>query len=176
MYNPSLTHPILGRELLAEWMSMDVQADNKREISPSPSMGEAGRGSHMPNEPFLAWSKFQPPPGLWERLKPLARQMRQEPTPAENRLWQRIRKRQVEGVKFRRQVPFERFLVDFCCFECRLVLEVDGPIHQYNIAEDTIRQEFLEFLGFRVLRFTNQRVFLVLDEVLAEIALAVRQP
>ncbi len=128
----------------------------------------------MPDEPFIAWTKFQPPPELWERLKPVARQMRREPTPAENRLWQRIRKRQVEGAKFRRQVPFERFLVDFCCFEVRLVIEVDGPIHQYSVEADAIRQEFLEFLGFRVLRFTNQQVFLGIDGVVGLIGEAVR--
>jgi len=93
-------------------------------------MGEAGRGSIVPNETPIAWTKFQPQPDLWQRLKPVARQMRREPTPVENRLWQRVRKRQVERAKFRRQVPFERFLVDFCSFEVRLVVEVDGPIHQ----------------------------------------------
>ena len=130
----------------------------------------------MPNEPFIAWPQFQPPPELWERLKPVARQMRQNPTPAESRLWQRIRKRQICGVKFRRQVPFERFLVDFCCFSARLIVEVDGPIHRYTVAEDAIRQEFLEFLGFRVLRFTNQQVFTTLDRVVAEIRTAVCPP
>lgn len=124
----------------------------------------------MPDESFIPWTQFQPPPQLWDRLKPLARQMRQNPTPAENRLWQRIRKQQIYGAKFRRQVPCERFLVDFCCFSARLVVEVDGPIHQYTVAEDMIRQDFLEFLGFRVLRFTNQQIFLTLDSVVAEIA------
>jgi len=100
--------------------------------------------------------------------------MRREPTPAEDRLWQRIRKRQVEGAKFRRQVPFERFLVDFCCFEVRLVVEVDGPIHQYSVEADAIRQEFLEFLGFRVLRFTNQQVFLEIEAVTERIGETVR--
>ena len=128
----------------------------------------------MPDEPFISWTKFQPPPALWQRLKPLARQMRRQPTPAENRLWQRIRKQQVEGAKFRRQVPFERFLVDFCSFEVRLVVEVDGPIHQYSVEADAIRQEFLEFLGFRVLRFTNQQVFLGIDGVVERIGEAVR--
>ena len=128
----------------------------------------------MSDEPFIAWTKFQPPPELWARLKPVARQMRREPTPAEDRLWQRIRKHQVEGAKFRRQVPFERFLVDFCCFEVRLVVEVDGPIHQYSVEADAIRQEFIEFLGFRVLRFTNQQVFLGIDRVIGQIGEAVR--
>jgi len=144
-------------------------------ISPSPRMGEVGRGCKLPDEPTIAWTKFQPPPDLWERLKPVARQMRREPTPAENRLWQRIRKRQVEEAKFRRQVPFERFLVDFCCFEVRLVVEVDGPIHQYSVEADAIRQEFIEFLGFQVLRFTNQQVFISTEEVVGEIGETVRR-
>jgi len=127
----------------------------------------------MPDESFIPWTQFQPPPHLWERLKPLARQMRQDPTPAENRLWQRIRKQQICGAKFRRQVPLDRFLVDFCCFSARLVVEVDGPIHQYTVAEDAIRRDFLAFLGFRVLRFTNQQVFMALETVVAEIREAI---
>ena len=116
---------------------------------------------------------FQPPPHLWERLKPLARQMRREPTPAEARLWQRLRRRQVRGVKFRRQVVLGRFIVDFCSFEVRLVVEVDGPIHEYTGEQDALRQEFLEVLGFRVLRFTNREVFDELDAVVAQIGKAV---
>jgi very-short-patch-repair endonuclease len=100
-------------------------------------------------------SKWQPPPQLWQKLKPLARQMRREPTAAENKLWQRIQKGQVHNVKFRRQYAIDRFIVDFCALPIRLIIEVDGPIHQYSQAEDAIRQSFLETLGFEVIRFQN---------------------
>jgi very-short-patch-repair endonuclease len=89
---------------------------------------------------------WQPSPDLWQKLKPLARQMRKEPTPAEARLWQQIRKRQIYGVKFRRQFAIERFITDFCSPEARLIIEVDGPIHQYTQEEDQVRQSLLELL------------------------------
>ncbi len=125
--------------------------------------------------PSLHRKDFQPPPHLWERLKPLARQMRREPTPAEAKLWGRLRRRQIGGVKFRRQVALGRFIVDFCSFEVRLVVEVDGPIHEYSGEQDALRQEFLEALGFRVLRFTNQAVLNELDAVVEQIAEAVEE-
>lgn len=109
-------------------------------------------------------------PALWEKLKPLARQMRREPTPAENALWQRLRRQAVAGAKFRRQQPIDRFIVDFYCAETLLVIEVDGPIHQYTVEEDAIRQKFLESLGLEVLRFLNIEVFESVDVVLAQIA------
>lgn len=120
----------------------------------------------MTNHP---WQTIQPSPQLWRRLKPLARQMRAEPTPAEHRLWQRLRKRQVQGVKFRRQVAIERFIVDFCCFDMRLIIEVDGLIHQYSQDQDAIRQEYLESVGFCVVRFTNEEVFVNIERVIERI-------
>jgi very-short-patch-repair endonuclease len=115
------------------------------------------------------------PPHLWEKLKPLARQMRKSPTPAENQLWQHLRGKQLLGYKFRRQHAIERFIVDFYCHKARLIVEIDGPIHQYTPEEDAIRQEFLESLGFRVLRFTNEQVMTNIDGVLEKIAEALRQ-
>jgi very-short-patch-repair endonuclease len=102
---------------------------------------------------------WQTAPDLWQKLKPLARQMRKVPTGAEAKLWQFIRKRQVRGVQFRRQHAIERFITDFCCLEIRLIIELDGPIHQYTQEEDQIRQAYLESLGYEVLRFPNLEVF-----------------
>ncbi len=94
--------------------------------------------------------------------------MRAAPTVAENHLWHFIRK-QALGVKFRRQHVFDRFIVDFYCHEVRLVIEVDGVIHEYTQEEDAIRQEFLESLGLRVLRFTNGEVLQYTQAVLERI-------
>jgi len=110
------------------------------------------------------WFGNLPPNKLWKKLKPLAREMRKEPTEAENRLWQALRKNRL-GVKFRRQHPIERFIVDFYCAAEGLVIEVDGEIHQYTFEEDIIRQEYLESLGLRVLRFENDYVMSNLDGV-----------
>jgi len=87
-------------------------------------------------------------PEWWEKLKPLARQKRHEPTPAEDALWQLLRGRRTAGFKFRRQHAIERFVVDFYCHEAHLIVEVDGEIHEYTREEDMLRQSFLEALNF----------------------------
>jgi very-short-patch-repair endonuclease len=112
---------------------------------------------------------FHAPLPLWEKLKPLAREKRHDPTPAEKHLWARLRNRQIGNAKFRRQYAIERFIVDFYCFEARLIIEVDGPIHDYTAAEDAIRQAYLEAMQLRVLRFTNDQVLFAIDAVLMQI-------
>ncbi|WP_318781264.1 endonuclease domain-containing protein, partial [Amazonocrinis nigriterrae] len=127
---------------------------------------QAGRGLGG-GVPSHVW---QTPPQLWEKLKPLARQMRCEPTPAEKLLWEKLRHKQVLGFKFRRQQTIDRFIVDFYCHEARLVVEVDGEIHNYTQAEDAIRQEFLQSLGLEVVRFRNEDVLERMEGVLEVIA------
>lgn len=114
--------------------------------------------------------RWKTTPPWWERLKPLARAKRQMPTPAEKRLWQRIRQRQLHGIKFRRQQAIGQFIVDFYAPEIGLVIEVDGPAHEATAEQDTIRQAFLESVGLRVLRFTNDEVLGDIEEVLKRIA------
>ena len=116
-----------------------------------------------------ARNEGRPSPELWQKLKPLARQMRKAPTGAEAMLWPHIRKEQMRGVKFRRQYAIDRFITDFCSLEIHLIIELDGPIHQYTQAEDQVRQAFLESLGFEVLRFPNMEVFNNLRAVLDRI-------
>ncbi len=119
---------------------------------------------------------WKTPPELWEKLKPLARQMRHDSTPAEDQLWQALRNRQLDGYKFRRQHSIDRFIADFYCHDARLIVEVDGPIHQYTPDEDALRQEFLESRGLRVLRFRNAEVINNLDNILAQIGAALGSP
>jgi primosomal protein N' len=116
------------------------------------------------------------PPELWWKLKPLARQMRHEPTHAEDYLWQHIRNRQLADVKFRRQHGIERFIVDFFAPDFNLVIEVDGEIHQYTPEEDAVRQAFLESQGLHVLRFSNEQVLGDVEGVLEQIRLALQDP
>jgi very-short-patch-repair endonuclease len=115
------------------------------------------------------------PPALWEKLKPLARQMRHDPTPAENALWQRVRNRRIAGAKFLRQHAIERFVVDLYCADACLVVEVDGPVHDYTPDEDAVRQKYLESLGLRVLRFSNEQVSDEIEDVVKKIREAVRR-
>jgi uroporphyrinogen-III synthase len=90
----------------------------------------------------------------------LARHLRQEKTPAEKALWDLLRNRQFENLKFRRQHPLKDYIVDFYCYELRLVIELNGAYHnekeqKYN---DEQRDFHLSFLGYKVLRYKNNTV------------------
>jgi very-short-patch-repair endonuclease len=147
--------------------------EGKGSDSPPPTSGE-GLGEGVDSSIPGKGAKWQTLPELWRKLKPLARQMRREPTPAEDKLWQQLRGKKLLGLKFRRQHAIDRFIVDFYCREARLIIEVDGPIHDYTQEEDKIRQEFLESQGYRVLRFSNEQVLTEIEGVLETIALALR--
>jgi very-short-patch-repair endonuclease len=119
-------------------------------------------------------SLWKTPPRLWQKLKPRARIMRHEPTPAEALLWSRLRNSQVAGLRFRRQHTIGEAIADFYCSEAMLVVEVDGPIHRQRQGPDRVRQEWLESQRYQVLRFTNDRVLAETDAVVAEIGAVVR--
>ena len=80
-------------------------------------------------------------------LKERARQLRRDQTGAEKWLWARLRSRQVNGFKFRRQFVIGPFITDFCCFEHRLVVELDGGQHAGKTATDETRSAFLHSRG-----------------------------
>ncbi|HEY0603550.1 MAG TPA: endonuclease domain-containing protein [Herpetosiphonaceae bacterium] len=98
-----------------------------------------------------------------------ASQFRQAQTQAEDVLWERLRNRQIGNFKFRRQHTINGFIVDFCCLERDLVIEIDGPIHQQQIAYDVERSEVLQRLGYRVVRYTNEQVIQNIEIVLESI-------
>lgn len=101
-----------------------------------------------------------------------ARGQRREPTRAEATFWQAVRGRRFAGLKFKRQMAIGPFIADFCCFELRLIVELDGEPHESDEARvrDTRRDAFLRHEGYRVLRFSNERVLGNLEFVLREIA------
>jgi very-short-patch-repair endonuclease len=88
----------------------------------------------------------------------LQRSLRNAMTDAELRLWQCLRRRQMDGFKFRRQHPFDDYILDFVCVEAMLVIEVDGGQHGDHAARDMMRTAVLEKAGFTVLRFWNNDV------------------
>ena len=98
-----------------------------------------------------------------------ARRLRRDQTTAEQKLWSRLRDRQLERYKFRRRVPLGRFIVDFSCYDARLVIELDGGQHAEQSEADAARTQWLEGRGFRVLRFWNNEVEENLDGVLMRI-------
>lgn len=98
-----------------------------------------------------------------------AKRMRRSATDAEAKLWRALRAGRLAGWKFRRQQPIGRYIVDFVCFEQRLVVEVDGGQHLDAQLSDASRTVWLESQGFRVLRFWNDDVLLRNNLVLEEI-------
>lgn len=90
----------------------------------------------------------------------IARVLRKQQTEAEELLWQLLRNRKVFNLKFRRQHPFENFVLDFYCHEVKLVIEADGNIHhEKDVMEyDNARTARLNEVGIAVLRFSNEEI------------------
>lgn len=98
-----------------------------------------------------------------------AHELRMQQTSMEGVLWQQLRNRNVNGLKFRRQHPIGGYIVDFVCLKDKLIIEVDGDSHAEQEAYDAVRTQYLEGRGFRVVRFTNDEVRYSLDAVIEKI-------
>ena len=110
------------------------------------------------------------------RQKTSARKLRRQQTDVETKLWMRLRDRQLCGAKFRRQHPIGPYIVDFCCVESSLVVELDGGQHAEQAAADLARTNFLESRGHRVLRFWNNDVLTNLAGVVERIIEVLKSP
>ena len=103
-------------------------------------------------------------------VRDAAKQLRQRQTDAEAVLWNALRNSRLHGLKFRRQYPVGKFVLDFFCRSCNLVIEVDGGIHDELQERDEERTRVLESYGYNVLRITNDEVLNDLENVLNRIA------
>ena len=99
-----------------------------------------------------------------------ARRLRSKETPAELKLWECLKGKQISGLRFRRQHPIETFIVDFYCHKAKLVIEIDGKIHLRNRESDKNRTTEIEKHGLKVIRFTNNDIMENSDMVLNEIS------
>ena len=113
------------------------------------------------------------PQGMTPRILKLAKAMRRKPTDAESALWRHLRAGRLLGFKFKRQETLGTFIVDFVCFDFRLIVEVDGS--QHSNERDAGRTWWLEQQGFRVLRFWNDEVLTREKDVLEAILSALRK-
>ena len=95
-------------------------------------------------------------------------ELRKEPTPAESKLWSRIRNDQL-GVTFRRQHAIGKYIPDFVCVQKKLIIELDGSQHLEQQEYDNERTEYLESLGYKVIRFWNNDVTNNIDGVILAI-------
>ncbi|MBX3083651.1 MAG: DUF559 domain-containing protein [Anaerolineae bacterium] len=131
-------------------------------LTPSPSPAGEGNLDQAEVEPKILVSKV---------MISIGRELRQRLTDAESLLWEHVRDRKLGNMKFRRQhpIPETNYVVDFYCHDSRLIIELDGAIHDHQQAADATRQQELESLGYHVLRFTNDQVFANLETVLTTI-------
>ena len=114
---------------------------------------------------------------LIEAAKVICRELRKNPTEAENIVWKAVRNRQLNGKKFNRQHPIFHditgretfFVADFCCYEKKLIVELDGIIHNFKLKKNEERTKILNNLGLKVIRFKNDEVFNSLYDVLERI-------
>jgi very-short-patch-repair endonuclease len=102
-------------------------------------------------------------------LTATAKDLRKKSTEAERLLWHRLRAKQLEGLKFRRQEQIGRFIVDFVCYEKSLIIEAYGGQHAVEAEKDAERTDWLNSQGFHVLRFWNHEILTNIDGVLAVI-------
>ena len=104
-------------------------------------------------------------------LKRFRKQLRNNATKAETKLWSALRKSQLDNRKFRRQSSIENYIVDFYCPSEKLVIEIDGEVHNnaVNNEYDYKRGKHLKELGFKIIRFSNEEVFNNLDLILEAI-------
>ncbi|KKC25885.1 endonuclease domain-containing protein [Sphingomonas sp. SRS2] len=114
-------------------------------------------------------------PVFRSRPTKLARQLRNHATDVERKLWYHLRASQLNGFKFRRQIPIAGYVADFLCSSVRLVIELDGGQHDLQAGEDEVRTRRIEAEGYRVIRFWNNDVNDSLDAVLARIAEALAE-
>jgi very-short-patch-repair endonuclease len=109
------------------------------------------------------------------RIRGHAKQLRRGTTDAETAMWHLLRDRRLSKVKFRRQVPFQNYILDFVCFERRLVIEIDGSQHA-DSKRDERRDAVLAIEGFQVIRYWNndvlQRRSAVLEDLFAKLQLS----
>lgn len=104
-----------------------------------------------------------------------ARRLRQDQTLAERTLWKLVRNRRLGGFRFLRQHPIDRYIADFVCEAGKLIVELDGPVHDGREAFDARRTEVLERFGYVVIRFRNEHVLIdpggTADAILAALRL-----
>jgi very-short-patch-repair endonuclease len=135
-------------------------------------VGEGGASrSEATGEGFVPPTPHHRPTA--KRIRGFAKNLRREPTGAETTMWRLLRSRRLALFKFRRQVPFQNFILDFVCFEKHIVIEIDGSQHA-DSERDAERDAVLMAEGFRVTRYWNndvlQRRSAILEDILAKLA------
>jgi leucyl-tRNA synthetase len=144
------------KEMQRNWIGKSTGASVKFSLTPTLSKGEGANS---------VYGYETSDPTLWEILKTNSQENRQNPTEAENVLWQNLRDNKI-GYKIRRQHAINSYIADFVCLTKGLVFEVDGGYHQLTYELDSLRTNILNSCGFEVIRFTNEEVLNNLQNVI----------
>ncbi|HJY63471.1 MAG TPA: leucine--tRNA ligase [Ignavibacteria bacterium] len=152
-----LDWPESTKEMQRNWIGKSEGAKVIFSLTPSLSKGEGARHGYMTSDM-----------ANWNILKENARKNRKNPTDAEAVIWELLRDKRT-GFKFRRQHAIDDFIVDFVCIDKKLVVEIDGGIHENQKEQDALRTSVLKDKGFRVIRFTNDEVLFKFEDVIEKI-------
>ena len=139
-------------------------------IKPVPSSSPNG-GEQRASPPAEGEFYYDADPMLYRLTKEFALQHRKNPTEAEKFMWKQLRGKKLENYKFRRQHIIGKYIADFICLSKKLIIEIDGLIHQHpdNKESDAVRTFWLELKGYSVIRFTNEQVINEPEKVLRSI-------
>lgn len=118
-------------------------------------------------------SASEPGEGLRDEMR--QHELRRNSTDAEKLLWSKLRNRQLDGLKFRRQSPIDQYIVDFLSESAKVIVELDGGQHAMQTEADAERSRVLESMGYIVMRFWNNEVIGNIDGVLLEIHDTIRR-
>ncbi len=160
------------KDVQRNWIGKSVGARIDFHLTPSPSPEERGSAS---DEVYAQDFIFTSDSKTWKAVKENVHENRKNPTEAEEKIWEAVRNSNL-GHKFRRQHSIGKFIADFVCIEKKLVVEIDGPIHDAQLKEDAERTRIIQEAGFKVIRFTNKKVLSNLEEVLTKIKIALTSP
>ncbi|MFZ4402174.1 MAG: leucine--tRNA ligase [Bacteroidales bacterium] len=163
------------KEIQKNWIGKSIGAEVNFHLTPALSKGE-GNLTPTSDKSEQALSKgegvtprfYTTNPLDWAALKDNAKRMRKEPTATENILWQCLRGNQL-GYKIRRQQVVSNYIADFVCLSKKLIIEIDGEIHEQQKEQDAERTLELNKIGFEVIRFTNNEVIHNIDQVIETI-------
>ncbi len=116
---------------------------------------------------------------MYFRAKPItletARLLRNRMTYSESLLWEKLKSKQLLGLRFRRQHPIDIFIVDFYCHQIKLAIEIDGEIHLDQVEYDDGREADMEKFNIKIIRFTNDEVNNNIEEVIQKIESAIKE-
>jgi len=154
---------------MEEWMnvltpslSTSAEGEVEKNLTPNPSPRERELQDRLENNTANQkdYGYLNSTPQEWKNTLAFAKQNRQNPTDAEDKLWQLVRNRNIDGYKFRRQHPVSGFIPDFVCLNRNLIVEIDGGYHNENEQNifDSARENWLKEYGFEIIRFTNEEV------------------